>query len=47
MDDKSKTENYVIDGTNTNNDNLKGEHSLHTIVTEELTRIGDKGSWIW
>ncbi|KAG4075613.1 hypothetical protein HA402_003438 [Bradysia odoriphaga] len=45
MDDKSKTENYVIDGPNT--DNLKGEHSLHTIVTEELARIGDKGSWIW
>lgn len=42
MGDTNKTESYVIDGTNT-----KGEHSLHTIVTEELTRIGDKGSWIW
>lgn len=45
MDDKNKTENYVIDGPN--NDNPKGEHSLHTIVTEELARIGDKSSWIW
>lgn len=45
MTDKNKTESYVIDGTN--NDNLKGEHSLFTIVTEELARIGDKASWIW
>lgn len=45
MGDTNKTESYVIDGTNS--DNLKGEHSLYTIVTEELTRIGDKGSWIW
>lgn len=47
MDVKNKTENYVIDRSGTNNDNPKGEHSLHTIVTEELTRIGEKGSWIW
>lgn len=45
MDDKNKTENYVIDGPNI--DNPKGEHSLHAIVTEELARIGDKASWIW
>lgn len=45
MEDKPKTESYVIDGPT--NDNLKGEHSLYTIVTEELARIGDKRSWIW